>query len=137
MPVEIIRNTSGHQGLRGSDLAVSSRRVENVRRKWVLSVEDGAGWEGSSQHTTTFPDLGLPLVRSVTQQLLSAGYVPGAGQGSADTHTHAQNYTLASSKVLTKSHLFSTLPLGTCRRLGMLCACPAGRCWGQVGCKEE
>lgn len=38
----------------------------------MLSVEDGAGWEGSSQHTTTFPDLGLPLVRSVTQQLLSA-----------------------------------------------------------------
>lgn len=72
MPVEIIRNTSHHQRLRGSDQAVSSRRVENVRRKRVLSVEDGAGWEGSSQHTTTFPDLGLPLVRSVTQQLLSA-----------------------------------------------------------------
>lgn len=62
MPVEIIRNTSPHQCLRGSDLAVSSRRVEDVWRKRVLSVEDGAGWEDSSQHVAPFPDLGLPLV---------------------------------------------------------------------------
>lgn len=46
--------------------------MEDVWRKRVLSVEDGAGWEDSSQQVAPFPDLGLPLVRSVTQQSLSA-----------------------------------------------------------------
>lgn len=46
-------------------------------------------------------------------------------------------YTLASFRVLIKSHLFQTVPLRTCRKLGMLCVPNWQVFGGQVSYKEE
>lgn len=61
MPVEIIRSTP-HQHLRGSDLAVSSRRAEDVRRKRVLLWRTERAGKAVLSMQLPFPTLACPLL---------------------------------------------------------------------------